>query len=86
MDLINKYNIDILEEKYLLYINKYSLSYISGSLYYVGPSFKKYINSLSIIELKLKSKKILNLIYFLKLNHDVGIDPQKFEGSSLIDG
>jgi len=86
MDLLNNYNIDILEKQYLLYINKYSLSYISGSLYYVGPSFKKYINSLSIIELKLKSKKISNLIYFLNSNHVVGIDPQKFKGSSLIDG
>ncbi len=67
MDLINKYNIDILEEQYLLYINKYSLSYISGSLYYVGPSFKKYINSLSIIELKLKSKKNIKFNLFFKI-------------------
>lgn len=45
---LRSYSMDDLEEDYKNEISKFSLEYLSGSSWYVGPSFKEYCNICSI--------------------------------------
>ena len=61
-----KFTIDEYEQKYQKLISTYSVAYLEGSDWYIGPSFIKYIRNESIYKLiPIKLKIICNILHKL---------------------